>query len=79
MRKMDTFSNAEDEQLVHLISCYPQIYDPKDKAYKLQTMKEPVWKEIAEGVNKNGKCFQTTLFYFFKAHLVSVLVYMVIM
>lgn len=45
---MDTFSNAEDEQLVHVISGYPQIYDPKDKAYKLQSMKDSVWKEIAD-------------------------------
>jgi len=52
---MDGFTIEKDEQLVHLISSNPELYDPKNVSYKLMVKKEATWKKIGEIMNKDSK------------------------
>lgn len=52
---MNEFTAESDEQLVHLVSKHPELYDPKNASYKLTLKKDVTWKAIAEIMNKDGK------------------------
>lgn len=52
---MNEFTAESDEQLVHLVSKHPELYDPKNASYKLTLKKDVTWKAIAAIMNKDGK------------------------
>jgi len=51
---MDGFTIEKDEQLIHLISNNPELYDPKNVSYKL-LKKEATWNKIGEIMNQDSK------------------------
>lgn len=49
-----TFSSEDDKTLAELVGYHPCLYDLKHTLYKDQTVRENVWKEISNEVNKPG-------------------------
>lgn len=48
------FSSEEDKVLSELVGCHPCLYDLKHLLYKDQTIRDNVWKQIANELNKPG-------------------------
>jgi len=49
------FSVEDDIKLAELVSRHPSVYDLKNEFYKNLGVKENVWTQIAEKMEKNGK------------------------
>ncbi|CAI6374329.1 unnamed protein product [Macrosiphum euphorbiae] len=47
-----TFSSEDDKTLAELVGYHPCLYDLKHTLYKDQTVRENVWKQISNEVNK---------------------------
>ncbi|XP_072395473.1 uncharacterized protein [Diabrotica undecimpunctata] len=52
---MEVLTNEECDYFIDLVSKYPCLFDCKNANYKNSRMKEIVWKEIAEKVNKTSE------------------------
>lgn len=48
-------SCVEEENLINLVKQYPALYNCKLKGYKDQTLKNNIWKTIANSLGKSGK------------------------
>lgn len=46
------FSSEDDKTLAELVGYHPCLYDLKHTLYKDQTVRENVWKQISNEVNK---------------------------
>lgn len=49
------FSKEEDDQLIDLIKSNPPLFNIKLKSYKNITIKENIWQDIGNKMNKKGK------------------------
>lgn len=50
----------DDSLLCELVGQHPGLYDPKNRHYKNQHIKDNVWKETAATLKQSGK--QTMIF-----------------
>lgn len=48
------FSSEDDKILSELVGCHPCLYDLKHKSYKDHTIREDVWKQISDELNRPG-------------------------
>jgi len=48
------FSSEDDKVLSELVGCHPCLYDLKHSLYKDQTIRDNVWKQISNELNKPG-------------------------
>uniref|UniRef100_A0A6P7GCS4 Transcription factor Adf-1-like n=1 Tax=Diabrotica virgifera virgifera TaxID=50390 RepID=A0A6P7GCS4_DIAVI len=52
---MEALTNEESDYFIDLVSQYPCLFDRKNANYKNSHVKENVWREIAEKVNKTSE------------------------
>lgn len=52
---MDVLTDDESETFINLVSQHPCLYDSKDPNHKDLRIKENIWKEIADTLNKTSK------------------------
>lgn len=49
------FSKEQDEILIDSVSRHPALYDASQKSYKDNVVRDNIWREIAEIINRSGK------------------------
>lgn len=49
-----TFSPEEDVKLAELVNEHPCIFNAQHALYKNQGVRDNVWQQISEDMNKNG-------------------------
>jgi len=54
-KSQTSFTVEDDIKLAELVSKHPSVYDLINKFYKNLGVKENVWTQMAEEMEKNGK------------------------